>query len=234
MKYIAAVLNLLVPGWGYLVLNRAKLAFLIQFILIGAVLATCWSRVILNPFVFFLLFISIICIHLSTFVFSLKIQTIKSINMPLIRLINTIGFPAVFLTIAAAIYFFRATVLGFGLYHIPTRSMAPALLPGDIILVDTWAYQDQQAHIGDIVLFFRSTLDQRTLIKRITRLKHDSVKHTTRYFVEGDNRDFSNDSRHFGWIDQNQLKGQAKEILLTYTNGQISFERTGKILVAKD
>lgn len=210
------------------------LAFVIQLLLIGSVLIACWSRIILNPFIFFLVFIFVACIHLVAFFFSFKIQVPTSTDSFLIKGVKAVGFPTSFISIAAALYFFRATTLGFGIFHIPSSSMEPTLQPGDIILVDTWAYKYQQASIGDIVLFTKSSLDERTLIKRVTELKLAPAKNKALYFVEGDHKSASNDSRHFGWIDQDLLKGQAKGVLFSYENGVFSFERTNAPLAAMD
>ena len=33
--------------------------------------------------------------------------------------------------------------------------MQPTLEPGDVILVDTWAYRNQAPQLGDIIIFLR-------------------------------------------------------------------------------
>ena len=50
-------------------------------------------------------------------------------------------------------FVFKDRWLGIHLYFIPSPSMVPALFPGDIILVDTWAYKNHAPQLGDIVIF---------------------------------------------------------------------------------
>jgi signal peptidase I len=38
---------------------------------------------------------------------------------------------------------YKATLLGINIFFVPSNSMAPTLLPGQFILVDTWRYQYQ-------------------------------------------------------------------------------------------
>ena len=76
--------------------------------------------------------------------------------------------------------------------------MVPTFSNGDIILVSSFPYLFRKAKIGDIILLKR----ERLMIKRIT--KNEGEK----FFVEGDNKNESTDSRKFGWIERKDVLGK--------------------------
>lgn len=83
------------------------------------------------------------------------------------------------------------------------KSMLPTLSPGDEILFDPNAYQQQRPQVGDLVVLqhpFRSDL---TIVKRIM-----AVAESDRYFVVGDNLVASTDSRHWGHIKLSNIIGR--------------------------
>ena len=72
-------------------------------------------------------------------------------------------------------------------------SMLPALKPGKIVI----GLGFRRPRIGDIVIVDR---DGRELIKRIAQIGPAG------YYLLGDNRDNSTDSRVFGWIKPAMIK----------------------------
>jgi nickel-type superoxide dismutase maturation protease len=80
--------------------------------------------------------------------------------------------------------------------YVEGMSMAPALRPGMLVVA---LRQVRRLRIGDIVIVRHEGLDK---IKRVTDL--DAYK----LFVEGDNKPYSTDSRHFGWVARNNLRGK--------------------------
>jgi len=123
-------------------------------------------------------------------------------------------------------------------FAIPSRSMAPTLLPGDQVLVDKTAYRRGEPRRGDLVTFERGGDVQ---LKRIVGLPGDRVElrdgvltvdgrarrepyvDLTRIdsvyfgpvtvpagtvFVMGDNRGDSRDSREYGPVDQDDVIGR--------------------------
>jgi len=130
-------------------------------------------------------------------------------------------------------------------FYIPSPSMAPALKPGDRVLVSKLSYRLHDVHRGDIVVFKRPPHVQagpevKDLVKRVIGLPGDTVEArngellvngkalkepyvpkgatTTsltptqvppkQFWVMGDNRTVSEDSRYFGPINGDLIVGR--------------------------
>jgi len=91
--------------------------------------------------------------------------------------------------------------------------MHPTLKPGQFILVDTWAYQQQPPQQKDVVVFEHDT-ECLWLVKRISNWPDGQFQHNDLFYVLGDNRAASRDSRRFGGIEQEQIVGKVKLVLL--------------------
>lgn len=75
--------------------------------------------------------------------------------------------------------------------------MEPTLVAGTRIIV--WKYSSLR--IRDIVVF-RDPLTELLAVKRITKIKKEE------YFLEGDNKKESTDSRDFGWVFKRKILGK--------------------------
>lgn len=76
--------------------------------------------------------------------------------------------------------------------------MIPTLKENDVVLVNRLSYFLSRPKIGDLII-----LKQRQyIIKRIKKIKND------KYFVVGDNKKESTDSRKFGWISKKKIVGK--------------------------
>ncbi|OGH13552.1 MAG: hypothetical protein A3H50_00310 [Candidatus Levybacteria bacterium RIFCSPLOWO2_02_FULL_37_10] len=73
--------------------------------------------------------------------------------------------------------------------------MSPFLKPGDNVLV--WKFAKPK--IGDVVVL---KVGDRIYIKRVKEIKNQE------FFLIGDNKRESIDSREFGWIDQKDIIGK--------------------------
>jgi type IV secretory pathway protease TraF len=69
-------------------------------------------------------------------------------------------------------------------------------------------------NIGDVVVFQQNNAKQR-LVKRIARWPDGELQYNNNWFVMGDNRNASVDSRTFGGIAGKQFVGQVKLVLLS-------------------
>lgn len=82
--------------------------------------------------------------------------------------------------------------------------MYPLLKPGTMVIVCKYSFSKLKR--GDIIAV-RDPRDGKVLIKRINKIENGS------YFVEGDNKTVSTDSRKFGWIKKSHVIGKAIYIL---------------------
>lgn len=135
-------------------------------------------------------------------------------------------------------FFLRANVME--AFVIPTRSMAPTLIPGDRILTNKLGISTHTFSRGDVVVFRNPENRRQNFVKRIAGLPGDTIEikegklfingesmhrdpdstvsnpipeATTQtvpagsYFVLGDNRDHSHDSRAFGFLSHGEITG---------------------------
>lgn len=74
-------------------------------------------------------------------------------------------------------------------------SMEPKLRAGQLLLATRLF---RHVHPGQVVVVIH---DGKEKVKRVERIQNDKV------FVIGDNLSASKDSRHFGWLDREQIVG---------------------------
>lgn len=88
-------------------------------------------------------------------------------------------------------------------FKIEDRSMEPTFKLGDYVLVNKLAYMFGKPSKGNVIVFNHPKEKNRFLIKRISLVtKSDEL------YVVGDNKDFSQDSRHFGPIKKDLIIGK--------------------------
>jgi nickel-type superoxide dismutase maturation protease len=80
-------------------------------------------------------------------------------------------------------------------------SMAPALLPGDRVLVDRWTFHHREPRIGEVVLV--EAPGGAVVVKRVAGMRYGGD-----VWVLGDDREASTDSRHFGPVGRDRLRGR--------------------------
>ena len=88
----------------------------------------------------------------------------------------------------------------FSRYEVKGRSMEPFFSEGDRVLL----LRTKNIKKGDIAVF---STPERDCIKRVAAVKDDE------FFVEGDNKAASTDSRHYGTVNKEQVVGK---VLLKY------------------
>ena len=98
--------------------------------------------------------------------------------------------------------FFEIALVFFGSRHkyiCEGKSMNPTLEDGEVVLVD----REAKIEVGDIVVA-KHPIEQRSeVVKRIERINEHG-----HYFLVGDNLEDSNDSRHFGAVTREYIKGK--------------------------
>jgi nickel-type superoxide dismutase maturation protease len=82
--------------------------------------------------------------------------------------------------------------------------MAPALRPGDRLLVDPRAYQDRAPAVGDVVVLADPEARVRWLVKRVAAV--DAPSGTVE--VRGDAGEVARDSRRFGPVAVSAIVGR--------------------------
>ena len=133
--------------------------------------------------------------------------------------------------------------------RIPSASMRPTLLEGDRIWVNKLAYAlhvpfttiallDWSApQRGDVVVFF-SPADGKRCVKRVVGVPGDHVDIAGQsvlvpeqhYFVMGDNRDQSIDSRCYGCVEQEQMIGRVSGIVISFDRAHFYWPRWQRVL----
>ena len=79
------------------------------------------------------------------------------------------------------------------------RSMNPTLKDGEVVLVDRQA----KIEVGDIVVTKHPVEQNSEVVKRVARINERGD-----YFLVGDNLDDSIDSRHYGAVAREYIKGK--------------------------
>ncbi len=84
-------------------------------------------------------------------------------------------------------------------FKIAGHSMAPKFSDNDSVLVSSIPFMFGKPKKGDVVVFEKYN---RLYIKRIKKIKDE------KYFLIGDNKKDSQDSRRFGLVKREQIKGK--------------------------
>ncbi|MEP7039203.1 MAG: nickel-type superoxide dismutase maturation protease [Acidobacteriota bacterium] len=79
------------------------------------------------------------------------------------------------------------------------KSMNPTLKDSEVVLVD----RNAEIKVGDIVVAKHPVEQNSEIVKRVERINERG-----NYFLVGDNLEDSNDSRHFGAVSKEYIKGK--------------------------
>jgi len=134
--------------------------------------------------------------------------------------------------------------------EVPSRSMVPTILPGDRIYVNKLAYGLRlpftrwwiakwgEPARGEVVTLL-SPKDGTLLVKRIVAGPGDLIEGADSqrvppgmFFVEGDNRDHSVDSRSFGMVDRALIMGRVSRVIFSLDPEHHSRPRSGRFFAA--
>lgn len=149
----------------------------------------------------------------------------------------------------------RARLLGYALYNIPSESMAPTLIPGDIVMTRTFYYANESPKHDDLIVYF-PPVNESPFVGRVVAVSGDTVSVTGpevtlngqqleeeivfsadrrchrgnveglvvpagKLFILGDNRCNSNDSRYFGFVDEEMVIGRVSSIVASRDEDRI-------------
>lgn len=204
---------MLAPGAGSIFFKKYQLAFFTQGLLLLIVSTICLSRVVLTPAGITALILTLASVHLGSWTLCIHQSLNTQIKFDWRNFFYSAVFCVFWLAVFMVGFVYKNRFFGIQIYFIPSPSMQPTLEPGDVILVDTWAYRNQAPQLGDIIIF-TSDAHQGVLVKRIQPWP-EGVESEEKYYVMGDNRKESLDSRYFGGIEQKQIQGKVELILLS-------------------
>ncbi len=111
--------------------------------------------------------------------------------------------------------FIEIILLYFGFrsrYRVENNSMLPALRSGEQVIVKKSA----KINVGDIVIAKHPFKKSVEIIKRIKEIDKNG-----KYFLVGDNSDESTDSRTFGAVSIECIKGKVISRLNNFDNGKV-------------
>ncbi len=212
------LVNLLIPGAGLIYKSCYWHGFITQLLLIVFVVTLSWSRLILDHVGIKIFLVGLTGVYIYSngvyLFYSLQPSTNKSGNI-LRSGFYTISFVVFMSTLLVAGFVYKNTILGLQVYFIPSNSMYPALLPGDFVMVDTWIYNKNKPSINDIVVF-NLTNKNNFLVKRISYWPKTKItEKNQQWYLLGDNSSISKDSREFGGITLEQIKGKASQVIFS-------------------
>ena len=178
MRFLLAVrtfvANYFVTGWGFWIVGKPRLAFATVGAVAGLVLVFCGLRLILDPRGFIVYFALLAGLILGSCLWSAVLEYRRGKeSAPPGNWRVSLLFAVVVIILFAPLRFFRADLLGYDSYRMPSSSMAPALVKGDYILADTWTYSRANIEIGDLAVFEVPELEGVLYVKRIVGVPGD-------------------------------------------------------------
>ncbi len=103
------------------------------------------------------------------------------------RVASRRGFRECILAAAmAALLIFLLQAYGFQVFVVSSRSMAPTLRRGEVVLVDRLSYDFSSPHRGDLIVFHFPEAGDRSFLKRVIGVPGDTVaERDGRFWVNG-------------------------------------------------
>lgn len=204
------------PGSGFAVLKQYRRSAINLGLLFLIVAFFFWTRQVLNPIGLKYFLVAILVAHIALtiwFISAWQRSSRKSFSI-----FKSLPALAIFLCLSLSLFSIGFLTkhhwLGVHLYFVPSASMQPALQPGDFILVDTWYYRQAKPSEGNIVVF-KLPSNNETAVKRIHHWPSGELVKEGNYYALGDNRHHSADSRWFGGIPPDSIRGKVAVIVIS-------------------
>ena len=179
---VAVLLSVAATGLGHIYCGRLTKGLILFFISFAFAPITVWAAQSAASAVVLMMVIGSVLLMLAVFVYAAidagflarRIGTgyeIKEYNrwyLYLILIVVAVGYPS---NMAGSI---RDNVLQ--AFKIPSTSMAPTILPGDMVFLNKVVYGMQAPRRGDVVVFVYSDDRRLFFIKRIVAMPGDSIE----------------------------------------------------------
>ena len=226
MKTIRKILTITLLGFSYLLpastlvlQKRYKHAAFCFFCLLIIFSVPAWLRLWSSPAGFLLSVVLVILVWTWFYLVALR-KSANNIVFGLPSLLRIILCCFIYPAMIVIGILLSKWLWGYQLFHVPTPSMTPTLIPGDYVLADTWT---QNTKKSDIVVFHKLQRAYTVFnVKRISHsagdIFHEKVLSDSQVAVMGDNRDNSEDSRVFGAINKSDIVGKVVWVAFSYDN----------------
>jgi len=214
---------LLVPGLGFVLLDRVRLGIIAVALYFVPILVFSRARFVLVPAGYYVMIATVLAAIGWSVIYSARIAYSSSkASIPRVKWVIATVFTVLVLALAWGTAGSRGTSLGYETFSIPSGSMSPTLLKGDYILVDTWYFSDTDPQVDDLVVFEAPDSSGTKYIKRVVGVPGDTIGRwtlgTDEFFVVGDNRDASRDSRYFGPVPRENISGRVAHLWYSRTS----------------
>ena len=208
------ILALGIPGGAYCVFGKPYKAIMVPFLGLVWVCVFSGLRWVVTPEGFTIMLVGLLTLHGASWVAGWMLQRENTKVTPAWRR----GLMLLVLVLInggmiISCHTYKSQWFGFDLYQIPSDSMHPTLQRGDIVMVNTWAYDTASPTIKDILIIKRSASGM-ALAKRLTRIR--TAVAGTELFLEDDNPNRSVDSRRFGWVTDTYLIGKVEFVWFSF------------------
>jgi signal peptidase I len=212
-------LSYLLPASTLVLQKRYKHAAFCFFCLLILFSTPAWLGLWSNPGGFLLSVVFVILAWTCFFLISLR-ELSSNVVFGLFSLLRITLCCVIYSMLVVIFIVLSKWLWGYQLFHVPTPSMTPTLIPGDYVLTDTWTHNTKKS---DIVVFKKELRGNTVFnVKRITHsagdIFHEKVLSDSQVAVMGDNRDNSDDSRVFGAINKSDIVGKVVWVAFSYDN----------------
>lgn len=268
--WLAVLLNVFVPGLGFVYLNRLALAAANILFFPLLLLIAGRAGLVFSAWGFLLVTLVLTCFWLASFIVVFRLARRYppaahgwSQRWYVLLAVGIVGYAVVQYCMSI-----RGTLFGYDIFNVPGASMETTLLVGDKFIANTLAYSGSGAsgvhkpQRGDVVVMQNPAQTDVKYVKRVMGLPGEQVsmrdgnvlingkpiadEHAFHdlampdqainqqftvppdsYFVLGDNRNNSLDSRHFGPVPAEKIYARVELVWFSYGVASVRWDRLG-------
>ena len=151
---LAALAGVVSLGLGYLYVGRPRAAFLPLVGVVGATAVVGWTRLILEPAVFYAAgLLSVLIwlfsiVHPAVIAFRLGTQPARPFNRWWVYVVWIVGFGI----LSSQVVEHRTVLFGFQPFRMASASMSPTIQRDEWVMVDTWRFRHTPPAINEMVV----------------------------------------------------------------------------------